>query len=417
MKRFLLIEDSPIVIKIIRHLISGIADLACDVAMSLNEAKQLLRDRDQANYLAAVVDLNLPDAPNGEAVDLVLALNIPTLVLTGSMEHTLKDSMLEKPIVDYIVKESRFSYESAIRMVQRIDKNKALEVMVIDDSLTSRNHTRSLLERQKLNVSEAKGGEEALQILEANPNIMLLIVDYNMPGMNGIDLVRNIRRDADKNHVVIIGVSTHGTGGLSAQFIKNGANDFLTKPYSNEEFNCRIIHNIETFEHIQEIKNLAYTDHLTGIPNRLSFNERAQSTLAHSNEAGTPLCMAVIDLDNFKDINDNYGHDAGDAVLIEFSNILSQSFNRFILARSSGEEFYLMLNGLTLDKAHRLLENFRALVEDRIITLRDASVGITFSAGLVENNNYALEQLLKDADQQLLTAKENGRNQICCDQL
>ena len=417
MRKFLLIEDSPLVVKIMRHLLKEISHLQCDVANSLAEAQQFLRDRKEHRYLGAVVDLNLPDAPNGEAVDLTLALKIPTLVLTGSMEQHIRDAMLEKHIVDYIIKESRYSYESAIHMVERLEKNEALTVMVVDDSLTSRNVTRALLERQRLNVVEAISGEEALEQLQKHPEVMLMIVDYNMPGMNGIELVRNIRRDANKNNLVIIGISNHGNGGLSAQFIKNGANDFLTKPYSNEEFNCRIIHNIENFEHIQEIKQLAYTDYLTQIPNRLSFYEKAQNALENANQNGTSLCMAMIDIDYFKKINDDYGHEAGDAVLKEFSAMLSHTFNRFLIARTGGEEFSILLSGLSLDKTHRLLEDFRAVLEDQIITVANASVSITISIGLVENNNYTLEQLMRDADHQLYAAKDHGRNQICCDQL
>lgn len=417
MRKFLLIEDSPLVVKIMRHLLKETSHLQCDVANSLAEAQQFLRNRKEHRYLAAVVDLNLPDAPNGEAVDLTLALKIPTLVLTGSMEQHIRDAMLEKHIVDYIIKESRYSYESAIHMVERLEKNETLTVMVVDDSLTSRNLTRALLERQRLNVVEAISGEEALEQLQKHPEVILMIVDYNMPGMNGIELVRNIRRDANKNNLVIIGISNHGNGGLSAQFIKNGANDFLTKPYSNEEFNCRIIHNIENHENIQEIKQLAYTDYLTQIPNRLSFYEQAQNALENANQNGTSLCMAMIDIDYFKKINDDYGHEAGDAVLKEFSAILSHTFNRFLIARTGGEEFSILLSGLSLDKTHRLLEDFRAVLEDQIITVANASVSITISIGLVENNNYTLEQLMRDADHQLHAAKDHGRNQICCDPL
>lgn len=413
MKKFLLVEDSQVVVKIILHMIKEVPGMHCDVAMSRAEAEAILTKNGADSYLAAVVDLSLPDAPDGEVVDITLKANLPTIVLTGRMEDTLRDRMFEKPIVDYIVKENRFSYEYAIKLLRRLDKNKLLTVLVADDSKISRKFTKMLLTSQLLNVLEANDGKEALDMINSNQEIQILITDYNMPVMNGIDLVKNIRRDPLRNDLVIIGISAHGNNGLSAKFIKNGANDFLTKPFSHEEFTCRIIHNIEALENLLKIRHMAYTDHLTGLPNRRHFYEHCDAILQDSASKHTPVCLALMDIDNFKQVNDSYGHDAGDALLIAFSEQLSQAFGRFLLARTGGEEFCLLLPGLNLDKSTKLMENFREMVEDRIHMLEACNLSITISAGLVESNNNQINELMREADLLLYNAKSNGRNQIC----
>lgn len=152
-------------------------------------------------------------------------------------------------------------------------------------------------------VITANNGVEALQKLEAEPNIKLVITDYNMPKMNGFELTKTLRREYDKNELIIIGLSSNEKSTLSAQFIKNGANDFLSKPFIQEEFHCRITHNIETQEHLEKIKNWAFKDALTGLYNRRYLFEQEAKLHAKAKQAGELLSIAVIDIDYFKKIN------------------------------------------------------------------------------------------------------------------
>ncbi|MCG8609147.1 MAG: diguanylate cyclase [Pseudomonadales bacterium] len=413
MNKFLLVEDSALVVKVINHLLKTSTDLAAEVATSKKQAIEMLRTAKRSEYVAAVVDLHLPDAPDGEVVDLTLKLGLPTIVLTGSLNEHTRDQMIDKPIVDYIVKESRFSYEYVLKLLRRLLKNKEIEVLVVDDSVTSRTYLKQLLNNQQLRVHEASDGTEAIALLQQNPNIQLLITDYHMPNMNGIELVKNIRQNTTFDDLVIIGISSHDTNGLSAQFIKNGANDFLTKPFSNEEFHCRVIHNLEALENIRKIKQAAHTDYLTNLPNRRYFQSKATEILdQHKSKPG--ICtLAIIDIDHFKRINDQYGHDVGDQVLIEFSNLLAQGFQRFTFARAGGEEFYLLLPGLRTEQAIKLIENFREMIEDHLILLEQDSLTITFSAGLAGFNGESLTDLMRIADTRLYSAKNSGRNQLC----
>lgn len=412
MNRLLLVEDSAVVVKVIKHLARSQNGMNFDVATSYSEAKALIESNGSESYQTAVVDLNLPDAPNGEVVDFTLGLSIPTIVLTGSYDEHLRDQMLEKPIVDYVIKESRFSYEYVLKLIQRLEKNRSIKVLVADDSATSRKFVRAMLEIHQYIALEAENGEEALHMVNQDSSIKMVIVDYNMPVMNGFELIKNIRRDVSKNNLILIGLSAHGTKGMSAKFIKNGANDFLAKPFSHEEFYCRMMHNIEAIELLESIEHAAYHDYLTGVHNRRYFYDQATSGLISAQEKGIPVCVALLDVDHFKTINDQYGHEAGDLALIEISRLMEKAFGRFLFARVGGEEFAVLMSGLSLDKAELLAENFRELVEDSIIMLGGTSTSVTVSIGLALDQQHTLDELVNEADKLLYSAKGLGRNRV-----
>jgi len=413
MKKFLLVEDSPIVVKIIKHINDASAGFQYDIATSFVEAKKLIESNGADNYLVAVVDLNLPDAPNGEVVDYTIGKKMPTIVLTGNYDEDKREQMLEKTIVDYIVKESRFSYEYVIKLIHRLHKNQNIKILVADDSKVSRTYVKRLLETHLYQVITADDGDTALEIINKDPEIRLLITDYNMPRMNGFELVKNIRREVSKNDLVIIGLSGEGDGKLTAKFIKNGANDFLTKPFSHEEFHCRLMHNIESIEYTQAMKHMAYHDYVTGLPNKRTFFEIGSHELEKAQAGNAHVSLALISVDKLHDIQDSYGLDAPDATLKNLAALLPKAFGRFHYARINDSDVAVLMIGLTLGQAAKLTEGFREIIEDHIVLFDEASFSFTISAGITTSENKNLIELLRDADNRLYTARDLGENQIC----
>ncbi|WP_415897067.1 diguanylate cyclase [Neptuniibacter sp. QD57_21] len=409
--KVLVVEDSQLVSRVLQRLFQT-ADLPleiifCESLLQAQEKVDLYED-----IFAALVDLNLPDAPHGEIVDFILAQNIPTIVLTGSYDDDKRESLLQQGVVDYIIKESRFSYEYAVQLVHRLLKNQEIKVLLVEDSSSYRLMVRKQLEKHLYQVIEARDGQEGLAKLQQDPEIKLILTDYEMPNMNGIELVQNIRRDYETSELKIIGLSAADSPALSAKFIKSGANDFLTKPFNYEELHCRVMHNIEQMELIAQIKDAANRDFLTGLHNRRYLFEQSEKLLAQPNNK---TCLAMMDLDFFKRINDNYGHDAGDAVLTQLATLLDRSFNRFLHARIGGEEFCILLNGLNLDQAEILMQHFCTLVHDTKFVFGDQVLPVTVSIGLIEQDDDNFDQMISRADEMLYQAKEAGRNTVKCE--
>lgn len=251
----LLVEDSLTQSKIICQRFEGMTSFTVLTAHSMAEARRLAETH-KDEIFAAVVGRNLPDAPNGETVDLCLAYGIPCIVLTAFFDEAMRKSFIEKRVADYFLKGSIDDLEPVIAAVSRLKTNYGVQALVVDDSSTQRALVRKLLGVQCIRSLEAADGVAALETLEANPNIQLVITDFNMPRMNGIELVKEVRSRYKIHRMAVIGLSSAGSGVLTAGFLKNGANDFLTKPFEVEEFYWRINQTLNILEVMERFKGL-----------------------------------------------------------------------------------------------------------------------------------------------------------------
>lgn len=414
--KILVVEDSALVTKVLRHVTKHeLNQLEAIFASSFKEAKTIF-EAEQETIYAALADLALPDAPDGEVVDFLLQSKVPTVVLTGTYDDKKREELINKGVVDYVIKETRYSYSFAVSLVNRLYRNQFIKVLVADDSPSQRKFIVQRLHEHQFQTLEAGNGHEALEQLEKNPEIKLLITDYQMPEMDGFELVKTIRRKFEKSNLVIIGLSGQGEGALSAKFIKNGANDFLQKPFWHEEFNCRIMHNIESLELIEKITHQANYDFLTDVPNRRYFFEQGEILFNQALLNVSPLSAVVIDLDSFKRINDEYGHGAGDAVLKYVAAELKSRLGRFLSARTGGEEFSVLIPGINSEKAAALIDGFREHINSKVVEVNDEEViRVTFSAGVSSETCDTLDALLVKADECLYRAKEAGRNMVVSD--
>ena len=251
----LIVEDSNIQAKIIRQRFEGSTGFNLLVAHSLADAKsQALANRQ--DLFAAVVDLNLPDAPDGETVDFCLEQHIPCVVLAASFDENLRRGFFEKQVADYFLKGSIDDLDPLISGVVRLHANYGIKALVVDDSPTQRSIVKKMLAVQCIQSIEAGDGLEALEQLKANPGIRLVITDFEMPRMNGIELVQEIRSKHRLSNMAVIGLSSAGSGPLTAKFLKYGANDFLTKPFEAEEFYWRVNQTLNILDIMAELKTL-----------------------------------------------------------------------------------------------------------------------------------------------------------------
>ncbi|OUS17603.1 hypothetical protein A9Q88_03305 [Gammaproteobacteria bacterium 50_400_T64] len=409
MKHILVVEDSPMVLKVLKQFIARHDDLKPQFAETLGHATELIA-RATTPFFACLADLGLPDGPNGEIVEFCLAKKIPTIVLTGSYNEENRKSLIARGVVDYVVKESRFAYEYAVKLLVRLTKNEETHVLVTDDSVTARAHLRKLLKTHLFKVSEAKDGKEAITVLEQNPDIKLLITDFNMPNMDGIELTKYVRRKMGNNQLTIIALSSESDRYLSARFIKNGASDFLKKPFIHEEFYCRIMHNLEERELLERVQDYANRDHLTDLYNRRYFSEKSKKLITENDKTGTTTSLCMMSIDNFNDINDELGHDCGDHLLIEFSKSLTTNIGMFLSSRYGGGEFVLLMPNFSAEKAARLSDDFRDFISTQPIIYKDKEINITLSAGICEIENGDLSAALTSNYQSLHRAKKQGGN-------
>lgn len=414
MWKILVVEDSSMVLKVLKHVLSAETLFQPLYATDFAQAKQLIKEND--DIFAALVDLTLPDAPNGEVVDYTLENTIPTIVLTGSFDEERRKALLEKGIVDYVTKEGRYSYVYVVGLLKRLVKNQDINVLVVDDSETSRRFITTLLKLHLYKVVEAKDGIDAIKILIEQPDIKLLITDYNMPRMNGCELIKNIRVKYEKSDLVIIGLSSEESGSLSARFIKSGANDFLRKPFHHEEFYCRVTQNVEVLELIESVQDKARRDPLTGVYNTNYFHEIAQQKHLEKEHDQRPLSIGVIFLNEMEQIIANWGSDVGEIVLKEVAAEFQRLFQKYYVARSDGATFYVLLNGLDNDKACAYLERVRQILASNAIATPKGELSTSFSGGVSSLRLSNVEQLINTAFANLHRALDAGGDLVFGDE-
>ncbi len=253
MANILIVEDSKLISSALQSLISTELGFTCVLAKSLKEAADVIL-KYKGKFDVALLDLGLPDAPNGEVVDLVTKFDIASIVLTGSNLEDNEEKFRKKNIVDYVIKDGSYSLEYAVLMVKRIVLNQSIKVLVVDDSAVVCQKMSDLLSRYRLNVLSATSAKEALEILDNNSDIKLVYIDYIMPDMNGLELTREIRKKFSKKDLSIIAISGEINKKIISKFLKYGANDFIYKGFTQEEFFSRINLNLEILELLEKNK-------------------------------------------------------------------------------------------------------------------------------------------------------------------
>ena len=410
--KILIVEDNKALARLIAKKMEDKVEMEIDVAYTMAEAQAFLSDPKE--YFIALLDLNLPDAPNGEIVDYVISKGLPSIVLTGSMDDATRESFIHKDIVDYVYKGNMDDINYIFKIINRLSKNRQYKVMVAEDSAPFRNNLKKILTSLQFQVFTAAHGEEAMSYFADNLDMKLILCDYRMPVKDGLEVLKEIRAVGDKNQIGVLMMTSPSENVNGAIFLKNGANDFIAKPFVKEELICRVNNLIEAMENINQIADFANKDFLTGVYNRRYFYDDMSEYVAYAEEHAEPYAVAMLDIDHFKQINDTYGHDGGDRALKTLAKkLIDETKKGDLVARFGGEEFCIVLKNVSNEEAVKFFVNLRANIANCKVQLKKEQIKFTVSIGVAfSRSDYRLDELLELADEVLYRAKENGRNRV-----
>jgi len=243
MAKLLIIEDSKTLCMVFDELLNKYTDFDFDIAMTYEEAKIFLS---QTRYEFAVADMNLPDANNGEIIALLNKHNVAPIVFTAIFDESFREGFETARIVDYVLKERFENIIYVVEKLKQLEANKEKMVLVVDDSALYASFLKQNFILHHFKVISASNGKEALEKLELHPEIELVITDYHMPVMDGLEFVREIRKKRSRKELSIIVLTSDTNSYTTSRFLKDGANDYITKPFSRDEFYARIYQNVET---------------------------------------------------------------------------------------------------------------------------------------------------------------------------
>ena len=297
-----------------------------------------------------------------------------------------------------------------------------LQVLVVDDSPVYRKLIEHTLEDGGYAPLFAKTGSEALE-LYAQHAPAIVITDWMMPDFSGPELCQRIRSHAQRAYTYILVLTSITEKDNVVKGLAAGADDYLTKPFDPGELLARIGVGRRTIGLHREIEaknklleEMAHTDSLTGLPNRRAIEEWAARQLRGAARHGFAMWVAHADLDNFKSINDSYGHDAGDRVLQKFGEVLRENTRASdISGRMGGDEFLLVMTHLDEKSTRLTVERLRKQFAGLQFSFGEDVVSVTASFGIAgfqgkEPPEFA--KLVRQADKALYAGKRAGRNQI-----
>ena len=301
-----------------------------------------------------------------------------------------------------------------------------LQLLLVEDEPTQLLLMQRLLRRAGYEVETASNGEEALDKL-ASGNYQLLVTDWDMPGMDGPTLCRRVRDSQLPGYLYVLLLTGHGSTESVVAGLEAGANDYIRKPANEAELLARLnagqrIVRLEQSlrEANDKIKVLSITDSLVSTFNRRYLNEQLVHEVERARRYSRPLAAVMTDLDLFKDVNDQHGHQVGDEVLCSFAERAKSSIRQASdwLARYGGEEFVVVLPETDLTGAAHTAEKIRTLCATTPYVTAAGPLTVTASFGVADLTAdatpaaAAAEALLRHADTALYRSKREGRNRV-----
>ncbi|WP_417707601.1 diguanylate cyclase [Rheinheimera aquimaris] len=415
----LIVEPSPTYQRILSRMLESYDFQLTFVDSAIAGLRQLKLQRFQIICVA----MYLPDLTGIEFCRLVRQQNakVPIFIVTSETEPTLLSSALTAGATDIIRKDDLPRLEESLHALIPLGPfryNISGKALYLEDSLTVAKATDAKLKRLGLQMDHAFSIAQAMQLLSSNKYELIMTDIVLQDNETGIDFIRDLRADSRFAQTPILAVTSLESINRRIQALQSGANDYISKPVLDEELFARINNLISSTRLIEQLTRerqrlleLATKDHLTGLYNRHFLTELAKRRFADANRQQTALSVLVIDIDHFKQINDQHGHQVGDKVLKRIAVMLQTPFaaeDRYV-ARFGGEEFVVLLTGYDLqsatEQACQLCQSLHQLQPEGIAT--SASIGV---ATLATGQEEYFDEVFARADKALYLAKQKGRN-------
>jgi len=297
-----------------------------------------------------------------------------------------------------------------------------MRIFLAEDDRTSRSILTAILKKWGYDPVVAADGSAAWEILQRDDAPRLVLLDWNMPEMDGLEVCRRIRNEESPNPPYVIMLTGKGEKSDIVQGLDAGANDYICKPYDNDELLARIrvgrrMVELQTalVEARDTMAHQAQHDALTGIFNRRAILESLEREISRARREDGTVSIGMLDIDFFKKINDTYGHQVGDEVLIGFVRTVLGNLREYdFTGRYGGEEFLIIAPGRQDEPFVGLYERLRRQVAETPVETSAGPISITVSIGTVTGNGTAtIDELLSTADLALYQAKAEGRNRVC----
>lgn len=300
-----------------------------------------------------------------------------------------------------------------------------MKILVVDDEQIERRIIEKTLTRLGYEIIVADSGKAAWKLIR-DEHIRFVITDWNMPGVDGIQLIQKIRSAELSGYIYVILVTSNDKNEDVVQGLYSGADDYLTKPFHPPELEARVAvgERVLTLEDNlvrakNQLEKLAMVDSLTGLMNRRAIYKFTRGELERARRIADPISVVFLDIDKFKNINDQHGHLVGDEALKLVAQIIRQRSRTYDgIGRWAGDEFLVVLPGTRLQDAEKAANRIiEGIATTQLVLPNDQIINICASAGVttiskMTNSPSLLDDVIQAADEALYRAKNEGGNQV-----
>lgn len=407
-RKILVIDDNKMLGKLLAKKIQNVLDFEVDVAFSFAEAKTFTESN---NYFLSFVDLCLPDAPDGEVVDYMISKNCPSIVLTASNDIATKEKFMDKDILGYIFKESDSCIDEIIQSITNLSHYEKTKVILAMSKLPERNIIKKYLSQRLFNVLAAAHGEEALNYLNDNTDVKLIICDAKMPVVDSLELLQEVRTKYTKSELGVI-VLGEKNDALEANLLKEDVNEYLIKPINKEVFNYRLDRCLMDMNNLAFLHSYSDIDYVSGVKNSPAVINEIEDYL--NEEKDEDMAFMFLDIDGLKTLNQEYGYAIGDDIIrICVQEMKNEIKGKDIIGRYSSEKFCILLKNTSNEMAIKIFSQIRVNIKKAGILINLDEVFFTASLGVVlTKTNIGFDELVKKAEDALSNAKSNGGDRV-----
>lgn len=297
-----------------------------------------------------------------------------------------------------------------------------MKILIAEDDTTSRMILEAVSKKWGYDPVAVADGSSAMQVMQQGDAPNLAILDWEMPGMSGLEVCRKIREKSTSNPPYLIILTAKGEKADIVKGLDAGANDYVAKPYDRDELQARIRvgrrmveMQMELLEARDALEHEATHDSLTKALNRSAILSGLEKELNRAARRNSGLSIGLCDIDHFKKINDTHGHQVGDDALCRFVDAIQGNLRVYdLVGRYGGEEFLVVTPDAGKSAAEGLYERLRSRVEGTRFSTRSGEIQMTVSIGVagIETGN-TVDSILAAADAALYQAKGEGRNRVC----
>jgi two-component system cell cycle response regulator len=343
--------------------------------------------------------------------------SIPIIVLTSADNQQLKERLTNIGVLDFLMKDN--FYEKLILHISKLRTGDFLsyqlqnmKIAVLDDDELQLLMISDIFKNN--NITDVDYYTNPKDLLSSNQEYCIYLIDYMLPDISGDKVIEKIR--IKDEYSVIMAISSIEDQNIISTIFAIGADDYITKPYSANIFLARLKANVRTYNLLRKLKEknnkleqIIKIDGFTGLLNHKCIIEQLDQEITRYSRGRSPLSIMMLDIDGFKFINDKYGHQCGDEVLLELSNLLQGTLPKInSIGRYGGDEFLILIPESNLAEACSIGERLRNEI-DNLYFSKD-KIKLTVSIGIVELRNEDSFELIKKADSLLYKAKNNGKN-------